>query len=1261
MKINEVRIEHVGRLKDVQLTELMGHLIQTELANQEIEGDVFVPLNITTGDAGDDGRVIWKNQKEQTKWLKSRYCLFQNKATELGPKACYEELLKTEVSGKKRALKKEIENVVKANGCFVLFTNKNLNTKLKEDRIAEFRRAIKDAGFSNFDTFKIEVYDTNSIKDWVNENMASVILVQKMNDIHRIPFLNWKEWKATLEGSDIEFVSDDTIENNIENIIIKLKDVQPVRLIGHSGLGKTRLALEATGRKIGLKKQCLYYELGIHGNLADFMGFIMSNQNKEGILIVDSCNEEEHKTISSTVKNLTSFSLLTIGISNKSKDSSTILIDRNRQREIVKIIISNSIGKTHSKSDIDYLSNICEGYPWMAVRFCQEIVSKGIKDFHSTIPRTFIKKLLFGGDSDGDETEYNVIRSCSVFSTFGFLDDDLRGILEEFEKENLEEQSEFIREHVFDGDISRNKFYAICKKYLQQDIIEKRGKYFMVKPTVLAISLATEWLLETPPSQIIEIIEKLQGKPLSHSFVERLKDLDQLDKAKQIVHELFGPESPFGSAEVLNTAWGSQLFRYVVEVNPKSMANTIYSSFYHLTNEELIKIKEGRRNLVWALEKLCFRKESFTKAIKVLFVFAKSENENIGNNSTGQLLHLFHIHLAGTETSLDDRYQILKAFLAKTDEKSKSLALKCISSALSNHNFSRMLGAEQQGSGAPLKDYTPTHQEVVRYWKNIFNLLLEEYDDSHKFKNEIKGIFLDSFSSMFTINEIQLVFDAIEKATNNYTELWLPFIDALKWSLEYQTSLREKDKQQINETIKKLQPKTLKDKLYTIVTKPSWETFEKDSEGEFINKPQINAIKFAEDLFKNEVDITPHLIELSQGEQRQSFHFGKVFGEKTKNKYEYGLKILNSSLRVNESERNLDLFSGFLAGTDNEKVNRKLFKYFLEKTDNLTYAFNIVKFITPNLEDFLELIDLCRKNSLPISNFLSFSYGNDFTNLEKEEIIILLNGLSEFNSLGKWTCLSLICSMTYRNKYKWAIFNDTAISIIQSENLLLSKTEVQVKGRNWKEIVFKILEYNTSKSFPALIASQIIEFCEKESYVFRYDDLLRPVLKRLLTEYFQLTWPEISRAFIGDYRLFWNVKSLFESGFYKSSGFIFSIPQNEKVIINWIRENPEIAPLRMANIMPVTSVDPELSIWHPISKMIIDEFGDNEKVLNEISSNMGTFGGSGSLVPYYEAQFKMLSQLKDHKIENVNLWVDKMIEYTEKQIKRQGLKDEEWN
>ena len=56
---------------------------------------------------------------------------------------------------------------------------------------------------------------------------------------------------------------------------------------------------------------------------------------------------------------------------------------------------------------------------------------------------------------------------------------------------------------------------------------------------------------------------------------------------------------------------------------------------------------EARRNIVNALEKLCFCKDSFHYAALTLARLALAENEEWANNSKGQFLQLFHVALSG--------------------------------------------------------------------------------------------------------------------------------------------------------------------------------------------------------------------------------------------------------------------------------------------------------------------------------------------------------------------------------------------------------------------------------------------------------------------------------------------------------------------------------------------------------------------------------------------------------------------------------------
>ncbi|MBK6543786.1 MAG: hypothetical protein IPG12_00650 [Saprospiraceae bacterium] len=1256
MHINEIEIEHIGRLDAINLTKLLHHLLNIELSNNKISGKALVPFNITTGDEGNDGKVEWSDGPTDTKWLKSRYCVFQNKATNLGPGACYEEILLPEIKGRPRKLKHEIEKLINKSGCYVLFNNKNLNDTLINKRIQKIRAALKDAGIKNSDDIKIEVYDNNSIKDWVNENIGSVAFVQDLNDIRRLEgFRTWNEWAKTLEGAEVKYQRDATIDNNLSAIIDSIIIGKPFRLIGHSGLGKTRLALEAFRQIEFMRTQVLYFEIGINGQLVDLTNFIISNKTKDGIIVIDGCDEEEHQILSGLVKKLSKFKLLTIDIANESNELSYLKLERNFQREIVKKIIDDFLGLSHDQSDRDYLSNLCEGYPWMAVKFCEQISQNGIEKFSGILPDEFIKKLIFSGPGK-NESEYEVIRACSVFSTFGFLDDELIPILSDFQKGNLEEQSEFIRINILDEAISSSKFYEICKKYRKEDIIEKRGTQYVVKPTILAINLASNWLLNTPPTKIISIITLLKGKPLSLKFVERLRDLDQLDKAQYIVHELWGPNRPFGLAEVLNTEWGSLLFRYVVEVNPISTVNTLTSEFLTKSKDELLGIVEGRRNLIWALEKLSFRKETFKEAAKVLLAFAVSENERWSNNATNEFISFFKIYLAGTEANFDDRFEIIEYGLNKNDTEYEKIIIKSLHQALSDYRFSRMLGAENQGSRAPLKDFEPALNEIIKYRKKCFERLNHIIKKQSNNLEQAKISLAHSYNCMVRIGELDLVIESLRYMTFDYTRLWQPGINSIKLILAFPEGISKGNIQKLESLISRLSPSSIEDKLATIVSIPEWNSYEKDADGSYIDKPKIAAQELADFIIDSNIDISANLQTLMKGEQRQAFNFGLQLGKRIENKDAY-LNMLFMKLKLNEPrQRNIDLIGGFVVGADNEELARRAYKLLQNEKESLHFLFYLIKFTNPNFKDFYELIEICREEQIPISFFRNFNFGFNFKNLSIEEIINLINELANYSREGKWTALTLIDTICFHNENNWTVYKTVIREIICSENLLIDNGEIQFDFYHWKDSVLRILSEFKDINFARIIANQIVEHCETSIFASMSDNLL-PILEKLISDYFLDTWDIIGRALISDSKLFWNLKGILNSGFSKIDGILFSKKIDQKILINWIRDNLIIAPKRIASFMPIDSIVAGKSVWHPISKFIFDEFGDDPKVLDEI--DIHSYSWSGSLIPLFEKRKAMVSVLKNHPKINVQNWADKEIKYFEQRIKEERLKEEE--
>lgn len=1266
MKINQIEIEHIERLNDVQLTKLLHNLLQIELVTNGLDGKAFVPFNITTGDGGDDGRIQWTGIKQNTNWLKAQFCLFQNKATKLDPAQCYEEMLVSKKEGEDRKLKPMIQQLVQNDGCYVLFINKDLNTKLKNDRIVEFRRAIKDAGFQNQDILKIEIYDTNSIKDWVNENIGTVTLVQEFNGITRPGFRLWEQWEKTLEGAKTPYKRNGIINQHIQNIYDSLEQNKPIRIIGHSGLGKTRLALETfrdntvDPKAEVLQKQLVYFEIGVNGSLQDLSNYILNHTNQEGILVVDSCDEEAHKVLSGLVNSMGKLNLISIDIASTTYEETSFKLNRDDQRDIVKGIIDEKLSVSHSQNDRDYLNNICEGYPWMAVKFCDSIQKNGIADFSSNLPKDFIKRLLFNRN-DEEKVEYNVIRACSVFSTFGFLDDELQLILNSEHKESLKKQMDFIRTNIYDGDISESNFYQICQKYKGEDIIERRGTQYIVKPTILAINLASDWLLNTPPDKIISILEALKGDVLSTKFVERLKDLDQLDKAQNIVHELWGPNSPFGSAEVLNSEWGSLLFRYVVEVNPLSTAKALRSSFGNFSKEEIENIKTGRRNLVRALEKLCFRKATFPISAKILFSFAVSENETYGNNSENQFYQLFQMFLSGTEANLKDRIDVIRWGLEKNDNDYNRVAINALGRGILNGHYTRMGGAEKQGSRAPLKDYNPNWDEIYTYWDESISILKDFACNINPNTELAKGKLRKAFRTLIRDGKVDMVISTVKQIFNSTDSNWLDGVNTLKQTLGFE-NLSQEVTHKIKTLISEITPTDVKSLLHSKVTRPEWNSYEKDEMGHYIDKSKLNAEAFAKTLIDNKIDWLIHLPELLSGEQRQAFNFGKKFGELTDNKDEFLTMAFDAFNKVTEESRNIELIGGFINGCDDEGIKKRAIEITLGEKSYNQFSFDLTRVINPELKDLKQLFKVVDELNLTISFFKNFQYGRVLDNLKTEEVLDLCDEISNYGKEGLWTSLALVYMYCHGDTDKWDQCIEFIKKLIAKDNMIIELSDViNLDVYHWSDSVEKILKSSNDIEFSKIITAQIIEFCSEPHFNYSFDTYLKNTLKFLLDNYYESVWELIGNGLIGNYFTYFHLKNMLGTinGNWGFQGHLFENTALNEKILQWVRVNNEVAPIRIANMMPIESSKSETIEWHPFSKTIIDEYGEMDRVLKEISTNMGTFGLTGSFVPYYKNQKLLLEKLLDHPITKVREWAENMIEYTNRCIKREELDDEE--
>jgi hypothetical protein len=170
--IFEIEPEHISALDSLDLVRLMKRLL---LAESQLAGIPLraanVPLQITVPDGGEDGRVEWLGGQAETGYFPNRFTLFQSKAQNLTPKAVRSEVLKS-VKGKKgevaAELKEAFKDVLARTGAYIIFCNAPFTARKKAKLIAETKAAISEGGGDPAQAAAIEVYDANTISDWVN-------------------------------------------------------------------------------------------------------------------------------------------------------------------------------------------------------------------------------------------------------------------------------------------------------------------------------------------------------------------------------------------------------------------------------------------------------------------------------------------------------------------------------------------------------------------------------------------------------------------------------------------------------------------------------------------------------------------------------------------------------------------------------------------------------------------------------------------------------------------------------------------------------------------------------------------------------------------------------------------------------------------------------------------------------------------------------------------------------------------------------------
>lgn len=1058
-----------------------------------------------------------------------------------------------------------------------------------------------------------------------------------------------EDWKSIERNHGYHYVSDEVRSNDLQALISAIDSKRSVtRLTGASGLGKTRLLLEAIDASKSIDDSCALifnapgYDIPIKESIR-----LMVDDCVHGLVIVENCSIELHNHLAREVnKSDCLLKLVTVAYSNEQVDDSIHIKISPLEDEAIKQVLSPIlIGM--DPSDVDRVARFAQGYPLMATLIAEQYQKEG--RLLGSIEKSSVVRKLIEGDGVITEAEKDVLSACSLFDVFGTTDG------------TAGEEARYIAENVAGSDLK--VFEKVLTAFTRRQIINRAGRYARLVPKPLALTLASEWWEKTSYHHQKQLIDSLPDS-LMQSFCTQASYLDAQPSVQRFSDRLFGGQSPFVQAEELLTERGSKLFRAFVEVNPESTSNALHRTLSKRTHEQLLAIDGStRRNLVWALEKLCFHAVVFEKSSWCMLLLASAENESWSNNATGIFSQLFRVDLSGTEAKPSIRFDVLKLAIAANSPSIDLVVLKSLEQAISTYGGTRTVGAEYQGTKAPLEEWRPKiWQEIFDFWQQAFDLILVLIKRGGPQRTNALSIVGQSIRSFVANGRIDMLDKVIQEIISINGRYWPEALDSIKSTFEYDSKHMSPEVLEImNHWLELLNPAMaeLPDKLKILVSNPPWE-HRKGSDDRYIDVAAENAKALATKLTENIGELIPHIQSLLIGEQKQSFAFG----------YQLALDAKDIKPFIDHALHCLTTIE-----RPNAQLVRGLYRGLFERSSALWQAYidhllSDEKLIH-HYSDFIRtgsiqethihtLLKLIQNEKLSANDANLLSYGSVIDSIAPQAVADFCLKLSPLSGQASWAALNVIYMYCFSNKDSIDKLQDQLKVLVTSVPLHKGQLQTATDLHHWQDISEKLLKVRDVK-FAIALSTQLIGACR---HGLNHGDIwsyTKPLLLKMMNDYAEDLWPVFGDAILRSEGMerYWLQQLLDrEAGLASKMPSVFSVIPTE-IVIEWCLKNPNIGPVFVASCLNILEPAEETQRPSALFIALLESFGNDKIVSNELHANMATRGWSGSLVPYLESDKAALLPLAEHENHHVRLWIKDYIAHVDLQITEESKRDAE--
>jgi hypothetical protein len=582
---------------------------------------------------------------------------------------------------------------------------------------------------------------------------------------HQDRFIPHTMWART-EEMQRPYQKNDARERAIDGLRSSLREQRAthIRVCGEPGVGKTRFVLEVT-REERLAPAVTYWasseeffkSLQFHDIQSDYA-------NYAAILVIDECDFDNASRIWNVLKrrppSMPTIQLITLHHEfDDHGTSSDVFYPKMEPLEIEEITaILRSYGAPQEIA-IAY-GHLCSGSPRVA-----HIVGENLKQNAPTLtslPRTmgevWIRYVSGRHSRDSDITIRTkfILQYISLFTKLGFE-----------APVKHEADAVFQLVHESDPTIGRGIFDEVIRTLRNRRILQGE-KTLYISPKLFHIWLWSEcWETHGSSLEVIDFAKRLPTS-LFGWFGEMFRYAQGYGKAVSQAIKLLGPRGPFASGEFIRSEMGANFFLPLAEATPRE-AITCLERFVGTWDERTLEaFTTGRREVVWALEKIVFYPELFDRAASLLLLLAETENETWGNNATGVFKQLFTLaggDVAPTAASPSERIPTLVEAVNSNSKRRRSLSLEACKVLLDTNWRPRAIRSVPFAIER-VEPYRPSsRQELLDAITSVWKLVetkasnLPEEDE----REHAQTILIQEGMSLLRINELSdMVLETVE-------------------------------------------------------------------------------------------------------------------------------------------------------------------------------------------------------------------------------------------------------------------------------------------------------------------------------------------------------------------------------------------------------------------------------------------------------------------------------------------------------------------